>query len=179
MPSQSLRHPVCDFNVTVSCSHVIVICNLPCGFPEYDSMGKLEGKVTSRSCKLLPLLFLPRSSTTENMIPESPCLPAGPSHGLPTAPSQSHPHTPSHSLPGTPASTRLTTHTVLGLWWQPGLPGLLLVSDVVTWHFILLLRHLMTAIPLSVTVLTQGLPWSATSKRKENPIFLASSCSLC
>lgn len=112
--------------------------------------NKVDGEARRDGHKSLQLLFLPRSSTTESKIPESTCLPAL----LALQRWLAFPITSPQPFPFLLLPT-----------WQP------ILSDVATRHFILLLHHLGTAIPLPTSVVTQGLPWSATSKRKENLIF--------
>lgn len=59
--------------VAASHSHVSVICDLPFGFSQAKTMGKLTGKVTTLCQKFILLLFLPRSHTTEYKIPGFLC----------------------------------------------------------------------------------------------------------
>lgn len=46
---------------------------------------------------------------------------------------------------------------ILGLQWQPGLPGLLLLSNVVTWCYALQLHYLAMAVLVPIVVAIQGL----------------------
>lgn len=90
--------------VAVSHAHMVTICDFPCQFPTNKTNGKLTMKVTSCSCKSLPMVFLLRSHhyRVDTTIEYTPQHPTSLLHFMMPMHPQYSPHLPSlpiYSLP--------------------------------------------------------------------------------